>query len=117
MSASGVTGAGRKVFDNAGWSGRSYIVLLVVFVLNVDDGRMNGLSMLATMFSRLDVPNCDLHLFDRMIQKTFFFLSSPLKPKRSSTIFLPLSFSRESSMSECVKKNVESSDVEQVDRR
>jgi len=28
-----------------------------------------------------------LHLFDRMIQKTFFFLSSPLKPKRSSTIF------------------------------
>ena len=44
-----------------------------------------------------------------MIQKTFFFLSSPLKPKRSSTILLSLSFSRESSMSECVKKNVESS--------
>jgi len=40
-----------------------------------------------------------------MIQKTFFFLSSPLKPKRSSTILLFLSFSRESSMSECVKKN------------
>ena len=75
---------------------------------------MNGLSMLATMFSRLDVPNCDLeikilHLFDRMMQKTFFFLSSPMKPKRSSTILLSLSFSRESSMSECVKKNVESS--------
>ena len=45
-----------------------------------------------------------LHLFDRMIQKTFFFLSLPLKPKRSSTILLSLSFSRESSMSECVKK-------------
>jgi hypothetical protein len=27
-----------------------------------------------------------------------------LKPKRSSTILLSLSFSRESSMSECVKK-------------
>ena len=40
-----------------------------------------------------------------MIQKTYFFLSSPLKPKRSSTILLFLSFSRESSMSECVKKN------------
>ncbi len=40
-----------------------------------------------------------------MIQKTFFFLSSPLKPKRSSTILLFLSFSHESSMSECVKKN------------
>jgi hypothetical protein len=33
---------------NAGWSGRSYIVLLVVLVLNVDDGQMYGLSMLAT---------------------------------------------------------------------
>ena len=104
----------KEGLDNAGWSGRSYIVLLVVFVLNVDDGWMNGLSMLATMFSRLDAPNCDLeikilHLFDRMMQKTFFFLSSPMKPKRSSTILLSLSFSRESSMSECVKKNVESS--------
>ncbi len=64
----------KEGLDNAGWSGRSYIVLLIVFVPNVDDGQMNGLSMLATMFSRLDVPNCDLHLFDRMIQKTFFFL-------------------------------------------
>ena len=72
----------REGLDNTGWSGRSYIVLLVVFVLNVDDGWMNGLSMLATMFSRLDVPNCDLvfmrkknlQLFDRMIQKTFFSL-------------------------------------------
>ncbi len=77
LNASGVTGAGRKVLiTQAGQEGP--IVLLVVFVLNVDDGRMNGLSMLATMFSRLDVPNCDLeieilHLFDRMIQKTFFF--------------------------------------------
>ena len=67
--------------------------------------------MLATMFSRLDVPNCDLeikilHLFDRMMQKTFFFLSSPMKPKRSSTILLSLSFSRESSMSECVEKKM-----------
>ena len=103
----------KEGLDNAGWSGRSYIVLLVVFVLNVDDGQMNGLSMLATMFSRLNVPNCDrvfmrlkknLQLFNRMIQKTFFFLSSPSKPKRSSTILLSLSFSRESSMSECVKK-------------
>ncbi len=50
----------KESLDNAGWSGRSYIVFLVVFVLNVDDRRMNGLSMLATMFSRLDVPNCDL---------------------------------------------------------
>jgi hypothetical protein len=33
---------------NAGWSGRSYIVLLVVLILNVDDGQMYGLSMLAT---------------------------------------------------------------------
>ncbi len=40
-----------------------------------------------------------------MVQKTFFFLSLPLKPKRSSTILLFLSFSHESSMSECVKKN------------
>ena len=46
LNASGVTGAGRKEgLDNADWSGRSYIVLLVVFVLNVDDGRMNGLSI------------------------------------------------------------------------
>jgi hypothetical protein len=37
---------GRSV--NAGWSGRSYIVLLVVLVLNVDDGQIYGLSMLAT---------------------------------------------------------------------
>jgi len=50
----------KEGLDNAGWSGRSYIVLLVVLVLNIDDGQMNGLSMLATMFSRLDVPNCDL---------------------------------------------------------
>jgi hypothetical protein len=102
----------KEGLDNAGWSGRSYIVLLVVFVLNVDDGRMNGLSMLATMFSRLDVPNCDL-VFMRLrffisstgwYRRHFSFLSSPLKPKRSSTILLSLSFSRESSMSECVKK-------------
>ena len=38
----------KEGLDNAGWSGRSYIVLLVVLVLNVDDGRMYGLSMLAT---------------------------------------------------------------------
>jgi len=61
----------KEGLDNAGWSGRSYIVLLVVFVLNVDDGWMNGLSMLATMFSRLDVPNCD-HVFLRLK----FFISS-----------------------------------------
>ena len=53
LNASGVTGAGRKVLiTQAGQEGP--IVLLVVFVLNVDDGQMNGLSMLATMFSRLD---------------------------------------------------------------
>jgi hypothetical protein len=61
----------KEGLDNAGWSGRSYIVLLVVFVLNVDDGRMNGLSMLATMFSRLDVPNCDL-----VFMRLRFFISS-----------------------------------------
>ncbi len=38
----------REGLDNAGWSGRSYIVLLVVLVLNVDDGQVYGLSMLAT---------------------------------------------------------------------
>jgi hypothetical protein len=38
----------RESLDNTGWSGRSYIVLLVVLVLNVDDGQMYGLSMLAT---------------------------------------------------------------------
>ena len=70
LNASGVTGAGRKVLiTQAGQEGP--IVLLVVFVLNVDDGRMNGLSMLATMFSRLDVPNCDL-VFLRLL----FFISS-----------------------------------------
>jgi len=70
----------KEGLDNAGWSGRSYIVLLVVFVLNVDDGRMNGLSMLATMFSRLDVPNCDL-VFLRL-------LSSPLRQDDTEDIFL-----------------------------
>ncbi len=70
----------KEGLDNAGWPGRSYIVLLVVFVLNVDDGRMNGLSMLATMFSRLDVPNCDL-LFLRL-------LSSSLRQDDTEDIFL-----------------------------
>ena len=41
-------GSRKEGLDNAGWSGRSYIVLLVVLVLNVDDGQMYGLSMLAT---------------------------------------------------------------------
>ena len=100
----------KEGLDNAGWSGRSYIVLLVVLVLNVDDGQMNGFSMLATMFQDWMFQTVILSsrdyilLFDRMIQKTFFFLSSPMKPKRSSTILLFLSFSRESSMSECVRK-------------
>jgi len=102
----------KEGLDNAGWSGRSYIVLLVVFVLNVDDGQANGLSMLATMFSRLDVPNCDL-VFMRLrffisstgwYRRHFSFSLHLLKPERSSTILLSLSFSRESSMSECVKK-------------
>ena len=61
----------KEGLDNAGWSGRSYIVLLVVLVLSVDDGRMNGLSMLATMFSRLDVPNCDF-----VFMRLNFFISS-----------------------------------------
>ncbi len=85
----------KEGLDNAGWSGRSYIVLLVVFVLNVDDGWMNGLSMLATMFSRLDVPNCDL---------VFMRLSSSLRQDDTEDIFHSLSFSRESSMSEYVEK-------------
>ena len=71
----------KEGLDNAGWSGRSYIVLLVVLVLNVDDGRMNGLSMLATMFSRLDVPNCDL---------VFMRLSSSLRQDDTEDIFLSL---------------------------
>jgi len=50
----------KEGLDNAGWSGRSYIVLLVVFVLNVDEGQMYRLSMLTTNVSRLDIPNCDL---------------------------------------------------------
>ena len=70
----------KEGLDNAGWSGRSYIVLLVVFVLSVDDGQMNGLSMLATMFSRLDVPNCDL-VFLRL-------LSSSLRQDDTEDIFL-----------------------------
>ena len=60
------------------------IVLLVVFVLNVDDGRMNGLSMLATMFSRLDVPNCDL-VFMRLKKK-----SSTLRQDGTEDILLSL---------------------------
>jgi len=72
----------KEGLDNAGWSGRSYIVLLVVFVLNVDDGQMNGLSMLATMFSRLDVPNCD-HVFMRLN-------SSSLRQDDTEDIFLSL---------------------------
>jgi hypothetical protein len=44
----------------AGWSKRSNIVLLVAFVLNVDDGQMYRLSMQTTNVSRPDVPNCDL---------------------------------------------------------
>ena len=69
----------KEGLDNAGWSGRSYIVLLVVLVFNVDDGQMNGLSMLATMFSRLDVPNCDL---------VFTRLYSSLRQDDTEDIFL-----------------------------
>jgi hypothetical protein len=50
---------GRSSLAYAGWSKRSYIFLLVVFVLNVDDGQMYRPSMLTTNVSRLDVPNCD----------------------------------------------------------
>ena len=114
----------KEGLDNAGWSGRSYIVLLVVFVLNVDDGRMNGLSMLATMFSRLDVPNCDL-VFLRLLSSSLrqddtediFLFSLHCWNRSVAVLLLSLSFSRESSMSECVEKNVESSCCEQADRR
>jgi hypothetical protein len=41
-------GSRKEGLDNAGWSGRSYIVLLVVLVLNINDGQMYRLSMLAT---------------------------------------------------------------------
>ncbi len=58
------------------------------------------------MFQSVNLSSRDnILLFDRMIQKTFFFLSSLLKLKHSSTILLSLSFSRESSMSEYVLKN------------
>jgi hypothetical protein len=69
LKASGVTGAGRKVLiTQAGQEGP--IVLLVVFVLNVDDGGINGLSMLATMFSRPNVQT------DFVFMKLNFFISS-----------------------------------------
>jgi hypothetical protein len=42
---------------------------------------MNGLSMLATMFSRLDVPNCDL---------VFMRLSFSLRQDDTEDIFLSL---------------------------
>ncbi len=88
LNASEITGGRKEGLDNAGWSGRSYIVPLVVVVLNVDDGQMNGPSMLATMFSRLDVPNCDLVLrlkffisstgrYRRHFSFLFLFLASP----------------------------------------
>ncbi len=77
LNASGVTGAGRKVLiTQAGQEG------LVVFVLNVDDRWMNGLSMLATMFSRLDIPNCDL--------VSLRLLSSSLRQDDTEDIFLSL---------------------------
>ncbi len=109
----------KEGLDNAGWSGRSYIVLLVVLVLNVDDGQMNGLSMLATMFSRLDVRNCGLvfmRLSSLSLRQDYYrrhFSFSRHRWNRSVAVlfFCFLSFSRESSMSECVK-NVESSYVE-----
>ncbi len=53
--------------------------------IDVDDGRMNGLSMLATMFSRLDVPNCDL-----VFLRLKFFISSMMRTK--STRALSFSF-------------------------
>ncbi len=46
-------------------------------------------------------------LFDKVIQKTFFFLSSPLKPKRSSTILLfSFFFSRVQHEWICVEKKI-----------
>jgi hypothetical protein len=67
--------------------------------------------MLATMFSRPNVQTdfvfMKLNFFissTGWYRRHFSFLSSSLEPKRSSTILLSLSFSRESSMSECAKK-------------
>ena len=102
----------KEGLDNAGWSGRSYIVPLVVFVLNVDDGQMNGLSMLASMFSRLNVPNCD-RVFMRKkkfnsstgwYRRHFSFSLHRWNRSVAVLFFCFLSFSHESSMSECVKK-------------
>ena len=62
----------KEGLDNASWSGRSYIVLLVVFVLNVDDGRMNGLSMLATMFFKTGCSK----LWSCLPEITFFISST-----------------------------------------
>jgi hypothetical protein len=50
---------GRSSLAHAVWLKRYSIFLLVVFVLNVDDGQMYRLSMLTTNVSRLDTPNCD----------------------------------------------------------
>ncbi len=83
----------KEGLDNAGWSGRSYIVLLVVLILSVDDGQMDGLSMLATNVFKTGCPNCDL-VFTRLYsslrqddtEDIFLSLSSPLKPKRSSIL-------------------------------
>ncbi len=63
----------------AGWSGRSYVILFVVLVLNVADRQMYGLSMLTTNVSRLDVPNCDL---------VFMRLYSSLRQDDTEDIFL-----------------------------
>ena len=71
LNASGVTGAGRKVLiTQAGQEGPILFFSLFSFS-NVDDGQLDGLSMLATMFSRLDVPNHDL-----VFMRLRFFISS-----------------------------------------
>jgi hypothetical protein len=51
---------GKSSLAYASWSKRSYIFLLAVFVLNIDDGQMYRLSMLTMNVYRLDAPNCDL---------------------------------------------------------
>ena len=82
LNASGVTGAGRKVLTTQTGQEGPILFFSLFFVFNVDDGRMNGLSMLATMFSRLDVPNCDL-VFLRLS-------SSSLRQDDTEDIFLSL---------------------------
>ena len=101
----------KEGLDNAGWSGRSYIVLLVVLVLNVNDGRMYGLPMLAanvfkTRCSKLWCCLHEIKFFSSTgwYRRHFSFSLHHWNRSVAVLFFCFLSFSRESSMSECVKK-------------